>query len=637
MKANKVYIAKLLLLGILFALVFPACAPMEGMLDDVRKKALEENSHKNTPLVIVGAQSGTLMEGEKGSISFSVTTANIANGLYTIEVENLPTGVTVSGQVTINDDRGTLTLAGDTTTAAGEYNNLILTIAGISSPEFTLIIYSLSLTFNSVTANGDDMSLTTELTLNFSGPIADFTENDITLSGVSGIAKGALGGSGPTYTLPISGFSSGGTLTVAVAKAGFTIGNPSRTVTIYYAIPLTGTITIESTPTANHHWVNATLSANTVSLGGKGAITYQWKRGAANVGTNSSTYTVTDADRNNSISVVVTRAGYVSSVTSNSIAIQNLTGIYELAHLQDVQKDLNYIVINNIDADDWMPKNYGTDGYKGNFDGNGKTIRYTITSFPSDGYLGLFRIIGSGATVKNLKLTGYIEIPESASPITTIINAGAVAGSSRGAISNVSSSVTIGNTETSNTCYVGGIVGYMSSGTIQNCYIQSELYPNTTTNQNAFGGGIAGRQEGGTIQYCWVDVDMEVWATDGRGYAGGIVGYQGGSSPLISNCVAVACSIGFDDKGDDGGRIAGNLVKGENNFANEKISAGWNSPITGTHNDKNGSSITIAETVAPNGAWWTGTAGWETVWGGSDESKPWKWSTSINRPVLWFE
>jgi len=89
-------------------------------------------------------------------------------------------------------------------------------------------------TFISVTANGNAVQTTTLLTLVFSAAISGFNADDITLSGVANVNKGVLSVSGSTYTLPISGFTSGGTLTVAAAKTGFNISNPSRTVTIFY-------------------------------------------------------------------------------------------------------------------------------------------------------------------------------------------------------------------------------------------------------------------------------------------------------------------------------------------------------------------------------------------------------------------
>ena len=94
-------------------------------------------------------------------------------------------------------------------------------------------------TFNGATANGSAMQSTTELTLAFSQAINDLTADDITLSGVSGVLKGTLSESGSTYTLPISGFTSGGTLNVAAEKAGFTISGSPKTATIYYATSVT--------------------------------------------------------------------------------------------------------------------------------------------------------------------------------------------------------------------------------------------------------------------------------------------------------------------------------------------------------------------------------------------------------------
>jgi hypothetical protein len=76
-----------------------------------------------------------------------------------------------------------------------------------------------AVTFSSVTANGSSSQSTTQLTLTFSQAITGLSASDISLSGVS-VTKGTLSGSGPTYTLGISGQTAGGTLTVAVAKSG---------------------------------------------------------------------------------------------------------------------------------------------------------------------------------------------------------------------------------------------------------------------------------------------------------------------------------------------------------------------------------------------------------------------------------
>ena len=90
--------------------------------------------------VLVGEQVGSLTAGTAGTVTFPVTTANIINGTYSVTVANRPTGVSVSGQVTINNNSGTLTLAGNTSTEAGSTSTLTMTIDGATSSAFTLTI-----------------------------------------------------------------------------------------------------------------------------------------------------------------------------------------------------------------------------------------------------------------------------------------------------------------------------------------------------------------------------------------------------------------------------------------------------------------------------------------------------------------
>ena len=90
------------------------------------------------------------------------------------------------------------------------------------------------ITFISLSANGSSSQTTTQLTLTFSQAISGLNANDITLSGVSGISKGTLSGSGPIYTLPVGGFAIGGTLSVSVSKSGYEISGSPKSTAIYY-------------------------------------------------------------------------------------------------------------------------------------------------------------------------------------------------------------------------------------------------------------------------------------------------------------------------------------------------------------------------------------------------------------------
>jgi len=129
----------------------------------------------------------------------------------------------------------------------------------LSPSSKTLTIYYYAITLSSVTANGFSMRTTTKLTLNFNTTIPNLSENDITLSGVSGVVKGTLSGSGPSYTLPISGFTNGGTLTVSVYGV-----SGSKTVTIYYNANSGTPVTNGTTLAQKLSWLSSNAASNNI-------------------------------------------------------------------------------------------------------------------------------------------------------------------------------------------------------------------------------------------------------------------------------------------------------------------------------------------------------------------------------------
>jgi hypothetical protein len=94
--------------------------------------------------------------------------------------------------------------------------------------------------FKSGTANGAaGTSSTTSLTLTFDKSVPGLAADDITLG--AGVTKGALSGSGPVYTLGVSGVTAAGEITVGVSKSGYSISPASKTVHIHgKGIPVTG-------------------------------------------------------------------------------------------------------------------------------------------------------------------------------------------------------------------------------------------------------------------------------------------------------------------------------------------------------------------------------------------------------------
>jgi len=96
-----------------------------------------------------------------------------------------------------------------------------------------------SVALSSVTANGSSDTTTTALTLTFDVNITDLHAGNILLtsSTITGIEKGDLvaGTSNNSYTLPITGFTEGGSVSVSVFKDGYNITGGQKTVSIYYS------------------------------------------------------------------------------------------------------------------------------------------------------------------------------------------------------------------------------------------------------------------------------------------------------------------------------------------------------------------------------------------------------------------
>jgi hypothetical protein len=89
--------------------------------------------------------------------------------------------------------------------------------------------------FNGLTTDGSSAATTTKLILIFDKDIDGLTEEDITIpENNTGISKGTLTAKGSgVYELAVSGITTGGLVTVEVAKTGYTITPNSQQVTVY--------------------------------------------------------------------------------------------------------------------------------------------------------------------------------------------------------------------------------------------------------------------------------------------------------------------------------------------------------------------------------------------------------------------
>jgi len=143
-----------------------------------------------------------------------------------------------------------------------------------------------------VSANGSSAQTTTQLTLTFNQEITGLAANDITLSGIAGVSKGTLSGSGTTYTLSISGFTVGGSLGVSITSSGYIIhgGTTMGYVNIYCSASVEMIIELAEM----NEWdlieqtAQATANVNkTFTVTGTYA-TYEWYLDGISVGTSSS-------------------------------------------------------------------------------------------------------------------------------------------------------------------------------------------------------------------------------------------------------------------------------------------------------------------------------------------------------------
>lgn len=185
--------------------------------------------------------------------------------------------------------------------------------------------------------------------------------------------------------------------------------------------------------------------------------------------------------------------------------------------------------------------------FKGIFDGNNKTITYTLTS--SGSYCGLFKYIGP-ATVKKLKVH------------CTINNAGAgdyagycggIAGYSYGTTFEDDTIIT-GSSISGSGRYYGGITGSTTtpSVTITRCHSCANI-ESTRTNDQLYIGGIAGyvQPSGSRVESCSASGD--IIGSDGD-IIGGIVG------GLNSDCTVDNCTFTGTVKGKDGATKIGTFV-----------------------------------------------------------------------------
>ena len=185
----------------------------------------------------------------------------------------------------------------------------------------------------------------------------------------------------------------------------------------------------------------------------------------------------------------------------------------------------------DLSGQNWTPIGNGSTAYTGTFDGQGHTISgMTIENAAS--YSGLFGNVTG--TVKNFTVTGSITITGD----ETVAKVGGAVGSlgtasAGGTVSGVISGVDI--TVSAGNDHIGGVVGSMpenSSPTVENCIYTGKI---TVTVAAGSVAGIVGYIRTGTIQNCANQGSISV-DVGGTGSVGGILSYCNNGRIYIRNC-----------------------------------------------------------------------------------------------------
>ena len=185
----------------------------------------------------------------------------------------------------------------------------------------------------------------------------------------------------------------------------------------------------------------------------------------------------------------------------------------------------------DLTGENWTPIGNASTIYTGTFDGAG----YTISGMKIEnatGYSGLFGNVTG--TVRDFTVTGTITITgsEAVSKVGGAVGSLGIA-TAGGTVSGVTSDVDI--TVSAGNDHIGGVVGSMpenSSPTVENCVYTGDINITVAAGSVA---GVVGYIRTGTIQNCanWGGISIN---TGGNGSVGGILGYCNNGNIYIRNC-----------------------------------------------------------------------------------------------------
>ena len=239
-----------------------------------------------------------------------------------------------------------------------------------------------------------------------------------------------------------------------------------------------------------------------------------------------------------------------------------------------------------------------TDGFKGTFDGNGKTVtlqNITCIESGTSSYAGLFAKADS-YFIGNVKVAGQIN----ASTSNTDSYVGGIAGYNNGIITNCANTANISG----NLRHTGGIAG-LNSGGIYNCYNTGSISSQGTFQPVV--GGIAGWTNE-VIERCY-NTGSITCNTSTSSRVGGIAGYVGvdGGSADIKYCYNIGL---LNSSGTSGSLCGGSISTGIGDIVGFYYNQQGSIPIDGFGNITDGDFMTNADNLVTSGpSYWEHKAG----------------------------
>lgn len=258
-----------------------------------------------------------------------------------------------------------------------------------------------------------------------------------------------------------------------------------------------------------------------------------------------------------------------------SYAVSNLGQLYWIANFyKSSSTQKSFVLTRNIDmtlpiqsyvkVSTWTPIGYGG-VFTGTFDGRGHELtnfNYTATTEIASSmkdYYGLFGLVGN-CTIKNLKVSGTINIPSTFNNADLCLGLIGKGGGNSTNITDVTSNIVfnIANIPNISNLYIGGILGLgceRNDTRINRCRFSGKFNSSVSAYKNLyFVGGIMGWQrDRNTISNSLFDGTIDIKKCTGLCYAGGISGYMSSihdkSLTYLKNCLSIGTIVKSDTQG----------------------------------------------------------------------------------------